>query len=127
MFAFPGKKLLFMGGEFGQWREWNHDESLDWNLLNYPPNLGLQKWVEDLNRVYRTERALFEMDFDPSGFSWIDANDFENSTYSLLRWGRMPGEVILAVFNFTPILRLNYRVGAPYGGEWKEILNSDAK
>jgi 1,4-alpha-glucan branching enzyme len=127
MFVQPGKKLLFMGGEFGQWKEWNHDESLDWNLLNYPPHLGLQKWVEDLNRVYRTERALFEMDFDPSGFSWIDANDFENSTYSLLRWGRMPGEVILAVFNFTPVLRLNYRVGAPYGGEWKEILNSDAR
>jgi 1,4-alpha-glucan branching enzyme len=127
MYAQPGKKLLFMGGEFGQWREWNHDESLDWHLLNYPNHANLQKWVEDLNRLYRTEKALSELDFDPKGFSWIDANDVEHSTFSMLRKSHVPGEDILAAFNFTPVARFNYRIGAPYGGEWKEILNSDAK
>ena len=93
----------------------------------YPPHAGLQKWVEDLNRLYRTEKALSELDFDPAGFKWIDANDVEQSTLSLLRFARMPDEVILAVFNFTPVPLFNYRVGAPFGGEWKEILNSDAR
>ncbi len=127
MYAQPGKKLLFMGGEFGQWREWDHDESLDWHLLSYPNHANLQKWVEDLNRLYRTEKALCELDFDPKGFLWIDANDVEHSTFSLLRKSRVPGEEILAAFNFTPVPRFNYRIGAPYGGEWKEMLNSDAR
>jgi 1,4-alpha-glucan branching enzyme len=127
MYAQPGKKLLFMGGEFGQWREWNHDESLDWHLLDYPNHINLQKWVEDLNRLYSSEKALSELDFDPKGFIWIDANDVEHSTFSLLRKSNTPGEDILASFNFTPVTRFNYRIGVPYGGEWKEILNSDAR
>jgi 1,4-alpha-glucan branching enzyme len=127
MYAQPGKKLLFMGDEFGQWREWNHDESLEWHLLAHPPHSGLQKWVEDLNRLYRTEKALFEVDFVPAGFKWIDVNDVEQSTISLLRFARMPDEVVLAVFNFTPVPHFSYRIGAPFGGEWKEILNSDAR
>jgi 1,4-alpha-glucan branching enzyme len=126
MYAQPGKKLLFMGGEFGQSNEWNHDTSLDWHLTNSPRHANLQKWVEDLNRTYRAEKALHELDFDPLGFCWIDANDIENSTLSFLRRGRLPDEVILAVFNFTPVPRLNYRVGTPFGGDWIEILNSDA-
>ncbi len=127
MYAQPGKKLLFMGGEFGQWKEWNHDDSLEWHLLAYPQHAGVQKWLEDLNRVYRQEKALYELDFDPAGFTWIDANDVEHSTLSFLRRGHMPEEVILAVFNFTPVPLFNYRVGAPLEGEWQEILNSDAK
>jgi 1,4-alpha-glucan branching enzyme len=127
MYAQPGKKLLFMGGEFGQMKEWDHDSSLEWHLLAEAPHVGLQKWMEDLNRAYRTEKALYELDFEPSGFSWIDANDVEQSTLSLLRKAHLPGEVVLAVFNFTPLPRFNYRIGAPYGGLWKEILNSDAR
>jgi 1,4-alpha-glucan branching enzyme len=127
MYAQPGKKLIFMGGEFGQWLEWNHDESLEWHLLAYLPHIGLQRWVEDLNRVYRQEKALSEMDFKSGGFTWIDANDVEHSTLSLLRRAKMPDEVILATFNFTPVPLFNYRIGAPFGGEWIEILNSDAK
>jgi 1,4-alpha-glucan branching enzyme len=127
MYAQPGKKLLFMGGEFGQWREWDHDSSLDWHLLAYHPHQGIQKWIEDLNRTYRTQKALSELDTEPSGFLWIDANDLEHSTLSFLRRARMPDEVILAVFNFTPVPLFNYQVGAPFGGEWEEILNSDAR
>jgi 1,4-alpha-glucan branching enzyme len=127
MYGQPGKKLLFMGGEFGQWREWDHDSSLEWHLLILLPHAGLQRWVEDLNRLYRTEKAMFELDHDPAGFSWIDANDVEHSIYSFLRRARLPDEVILAVFNFTPVLQSNYRVGAPFRGVWMEVLNSDAK
>jgi len=127
MYAQPGKKLLFMGGEFGQWREWDHEQSLDWHLLDYPPHANLQKWVADLNRLYRTEKALSDLDFDPAGFSWIDANDMEHSIFSLMRRGNKRDEVILVVFNFTPVPQFNYRIGVPYEGEWVEILNSDAK
>jgi 1,4-alpha-glucan branching enzyme len=127
MYAQPGKKLLFMGDEFGQRKEWDHDSSINWHLLAYTPHTGIQKWVEDLNRAYRTEKALSELDFDPGGFQWIDANDVEHSTLSLLRRGRMPDEVILAAFNFTPNVQRSYRVGAPFGGQWSELLNSDAK
>lgn len=127
MYAQPGKKLIFMGGELAQWREWDHDQSLEWHLLAYSPHQGVQKWLGDLNRVYRTEKALFEKDFDVSGFSWIDVTDVEHSTISLMRKGRMPDEVVLAVFNFTPVPLFNYRIGAPFKGAWKEILNSDAK
>jgi 1,4-alpha-glucan branching enzyme len=126
MFAQPGKKLLFMGVEFGQWREWNHDMSLDWHLLDAPLHAGLQRWVADLNRLYREEPALHQREFTPNGFRWIDCNDHLHSTLSLIRSGTAPGEEIIAVFNFTPVPRHNYRVGAPTGGFWKEILNSDA-
>ena len=127
MYAQPAKKLLFMGGEFGQWREWYHEESLDWHLLEFPPHAGLQRWVKELNRTYRTEKALYELDFDPAGFEWIDCNDTQQSTLSLFRKSRSTSEIILVVLNFTPTPRYNYRVGAPRGGLWQEILNSDAE
>jgi 1,4-alpha-glucan branching enzyme len=125
MYGQPGKKLLFMGGEFGQWSEWYHEASLDWHLLDYPRHVALQRWVEDLNRLYRREPALFTQDFSPGGFEWIDCNDVEQSVITFLRKGR-EGEVILVACNFTPVPRHNYRVGVPTGGFWQEILNSDA-
>ena len=127
MYAQPAKKLLFMGGEFGQWNEWYHEESLDWHLLEFPPHAGLQRWVKQLNRTYRTEKALYEFDFDPAGFEWIDCNDTQQSTLSLIRKSRSTSEIILVVLNFTPTPRYNYHVGAPRGGLWQEILNSDAE
>ncbi|MEW6386211.1 MAG: 1,4-alpha-glucan branching protein GlgB [Thermodesulfobacteriota bacterium] len=126
MYSLPGKKLLFMGGEIGQWSEWYHEASLDWHLLQYPPHLGLQRWVEDLNRVYRREPALYEQDFSPAGFEWIDCNDMDHSVISFLRRGLKPEETILVVASFTPVVHHNYRVGVPWGGFWQEILNSDA-
>jgi 1,4-alpha-glucan branching enzyme len=126
MYALPGKKLLFMGGEIGQWNEWNHDSTLDWHLLNFPSHSNLQKWVTDLNLLYRTENALSEKDFSADGFRWIDAADFESSIISFLRSGSKENDSILIVCNFTPVPRFNYRTGAPYEGEWKELLNSDA-
>jgi 1,4-alpha-glucan branching enzyme len=127
MYTQPGKKLLFMGGEFGQWREWHHDESLDWHLLEYAPHVGLQRWIEDLNRLYRSEPALYELDTHPAGFEWIDCNDAPGSVVSCLRKGRSTNDVLLIVCNFTPVARLNYRVGVPRGGFWREIRNSDAQ
>ena len=127
MYAQPAKKLLFMGGEFGQWREWYHEEGLDWHLLEFAPHEGLQRWVKELNRTYRTEKALYELDFDPAGFEWIDCNDTQQSTLSLFRKSRSTSEIILVVLNFTPTPRYNYQVGAPRGGLWQEILNSDAE
>lgn len=126
MYAQAAKKLMFMGGEFGQWSEWNHDLSLDWNLLDYPMHSGLQKWVADLNHAYRTEPALHELDFDWQGFDWIDCNDSEQSVISLVRKGKSPEDVVLAVCNFTPVPRYNYRIGVPAEGFWRELLNSDA-
>jgi 1,4-alpha-glucan branching enzyme len=127
MYAQPGKKLLFMGGEFGQWREWNHDESLDWHQLDYPLQAGLQRWVEELNRLYRGEPALHELDFSHEGFEWIDCNDSQHSILSLIRKRRSTEEAVIVVCNFTPMPRFNYRVGAPWRGYWREILNGDAK
>ena len=127
MYAQPAKKLLFMGGEFGQWSEWYHEESLDWHLLEFPLHAGLQRWVKELNRTYRTEKALYELDFDPAGFEWIDCNDTQQSTLSLIRKSRSTSEIILVVLNFTPTPQYNYQVGAPRGGLWQEILNSDAE
>jgi 1,4-alpha-glucan branching enzyme len=127
MYAQPGKKLLFMGDEFGQVREWTHDGSLEWNILQYPVHHGLQSWVEQLNRIYADEPALHDFDTDPRGFEWIDCNDNAASTISLLRKSRSPNQNIVVVCNFTPIPRLNYRLGVPSGGFWREILNSDAK
>jgi len=126
MWAHPGKKLLFMGGEFGQKREWQHDESLEWHVLQYPLHAGVQRWLGDLNRCYRTQPALYEKDFSADGFAWIDFHDWEESIISFLRHGRHPEDTVLAVFNFTPLPRLNYVVGVPNGGYWQEILNSDA-
>jgi 1,4-alpha-glucan branching enzyme len=127
MYTQPGKKLLFMGSEFGQWLEWNHDASLQWDLLEYDSHRGLRQWMAELNRTYREEPALYELDFDPAGFSWIDANDADNSVLSYVRMGKSTADIILAVFNFTPVPRENYRIGVPDGGYWKEILNSDAE
>ncbi|MBI4527527.1 MAG: 1,4-alpha-glucan branching protein GlgB [Deltaproteobacteria bacterium] len=126
MYAQPGKKLLFMGGEFGQWREWVHDASLEWDLLRFPFHAGMQNWVADLNRLYKEEPALHELDCDPAGFEWIDCSDAESSVLSLMREAGSTDTVILAACNFTPIVRRNYRVGAPRGGLWREVLNSDA-
>src|SRR5690242_5557237 len=109
MYAQPGKKLLFMGGEFGQVREWAHDSGLEWHLLQYPVHSGLQKWVEQLNRTYRSHAALHELDTDPAGFEWVDANDSTTSVISLLRKGKSPNDVVLVVCNFTPVPRLAYR------------------
>ena len=127
MYGQPGKKLIFMGGEFGQWREWVHDSSLDWNLLHYPLHTELQLWVADLNRLYRVERALYELDTNMAGFEWVDCNDTDQSTISFLRHAHTTDEVILIVLNFTPQPRYNYRVGVPRPGFWRELLNSDAK
>lgn len=126
MFAQPGKKLLFMGGEFGQWREWSHDTSLDWHLMMFPSHQGVQRLISDLNRLYRTEPALHELDCDPRGFEWVDANDADSSVYSFLRKSRA-GEHILIVLNATPVVREDYRIGVPLGGWWRELLNSDSE
>ena len=126
MYTQPGKKLLFMGGEFGQWNEWNHDASLDWNLVEYAPHGGLQKWVEDVNKLYRREPALHELDFDPAGFEWIDCSDAASGTLSYVRKAKSTDDVILVVCNFTPVVRTGYRVGVSREGAWHEILNSDA-
>ncbi|MCF6147944.1 MAG: 1,4-alpha-glucan branching protein GlgB [Candidatus Kuenenia sp.] len=127
MYGHPGKKLLFMGGEFGQTREWNHEESLDWHLLQYPIHHGLQEWVKDLNHFYRSEPVLYEIDFEYTGFEWIDFHDLDRNIISFLRKGKTVKDQILVVCNFTPEPRYNYRIGVPCGGFWKEVLNSDAK
>jgi 1,4-alpha-glucan branching enzyme len=126
MWAHPGKKLLFMGGEIGQRREWTHEDSLEWHVLQYPLHEGVQRWVADLNRVYRENNALHGQDFSPGGFRWVQRGDWEQSALSFLRLGAESAPPVLAVFNFTPIPRYNYRVGVPRGGYWREILNSDA-
>ncbi|HET7712928.1 MAG TPA: 1,4-alpha-glucan branching protein GlgB, partial [Thermoanaerobaculia bacterium] len=127
MYSQPAKKLMFMGGEFGQWREWNHDLSLDWHLLEVPSHAALLRWVEDLNKMYRSYPAMYELDTDPAGFEWIDCCDTENSVLSLVRRSRSkPEEMVVAALNFTPEPRHNYQIGMPGSGMWREILNSDA-
>ncbi len=126
MFAQPGQKLLFMGGEFAQWREWNHDSSLDWHLTGHSHHAGMQKWITDLNNFYRSEPAMYELNCAPSGFEWIDANDSQQSVLAFLRKGRGADSMVMAVCNFTSVQRFNYTIGAPRGGFWKEMLNSDA-
>jgi 1,4-alpha-glucan branching enzyme len=126
MYGQPAKKLLFMGGEFGQQQEWNHDLSLDWHLFREPRHYGLARWVEDLNRCYRSEPALHQMDCTPEGFEWIDASDSDQSVLSFLRKARIGDDIILVICNLTPILRHDYRIGVPRGGFWKEMLNGDA-
>jgi 1,4-alpha-glucan branching enzyme len=127
MFAQPGKKLLFMGDEFGQVSEWGHDRSLDWDVLQYPVHRGLMNWAEQLNRLYRNEPALHWFDNDPNGFEWVDCNDAPLSVVSLLRKGKPDEDPILIACNFTPVPRLKYMVGVPSGGYWRELLNSDGQ
>jgi len=126
MYGQAGKKLLFMGAEFGQRAEWNHDGSLDWGVLEHESHAGIVKWVSDLNRLYRAEPALHERDCDAEGFRWVDCNDAEKSLISFTRRGRSTDDIVLVVCNFTPVPRENYRLGVPRGGYWKEVLNSDA-
>jgi 1,4-alpha-glucan branching enzyme len=126
MYAQPSKKMLFMGGEFGQWHEWAHDGSLQWDLLDYRMHASVQKWVRELNHFYRREPALFEWDCNPAGFEWIDCDDSDSSVVSLMRRGKSTPAIIIAVCNFTPVPRYSYRIGAPRGGYWHEALNSDA-
>ncbi|GAB7530152.1 1,4-alpha-glucan branching protein GlgB [Pseudomonas sp. 3A(2025)] len=126
MWTHPGKKLLFMGCEFGQWREWNHDEQLDWYLLQYAEHIGVKKLVGDLNRLYREEKALHERDTEPMGFQWLIGDDHANSVYAWLRWSKQ-GEPLLVVCNLTPVPRDDYRVGVPFSGAWAELLNSDSE
>jgi 1,4-alpha-glucan branching enzyme len=126
MFGHPGSKLLFMGDEFGQWSEWNHDASLDWHLLGSPFHAGLKRWVRDLNTLYRGRPALYELNSEAAGFEWVDCKDFQRSVISFLRRARNPDDRLLFVCNFTPVVRQNYRIGVPQDGCWKEVLNSDA-
>ena len=125
MWAYPGKKLLFMGCEFGQWQEWNFEKSLEWEALTAPNHHGVQRLVRDLNIVYQAEPALHEVDFDPEGFAWIDANDTDNSIFSFIRKARSNEHCIIIICNFTPVVRRHYRIGVPASGSYKEIINSD--
>ncbi len=126
MFAQCGKKMIFMGCEFAQWNEWYHETSLDWHLLEAAPHRGMQSWLRDLNRFYRATPSLYELDYDYQGFEWVDCDDSQQSCISLIRKGRDPNDLTLVVCNFTPVPRLNYRVGAPKAGTWVEALNSDS-
>ena len=126
MYAQPAKKLMFMGCEFGQWREWGHDDSLEWHLLQHDSHRKLQQWVADINHTYRREKALHELDCDPAGFEWIDGSDSQQSMLTFMRKSRHADEIVTVVINFTPVPRNNYRVGVPRPGYWHEILNSDS-
>lgn len=126
MYSHPGKNMLFMG-EFGQWWEWNHDDSLQWHLCQHESHAGLQRYVRDLNWLYRNEPALHQVDYDWTGFQWIDINDTENSVISFLRKARDPNNQIVCVCNFTPVPRYRYRIGVPSLGHYRELLNSDAE
>jgi 1,4-alpha-glucan branching enzyme len=126
MWAHPGKQLLFMGSELAQSREWSHDRSLDWMLLDYPRHRGVHDLVRDLNAAYRATPALWEHDVDPAGFAWIDANDATGNVLSFLRWDAS-GQPLACVTNFSGVLRQGYRLGLPVTGEWREVLNTDAR
>ena len=126
MWGQPGKKLLFMGQEFGQGKEWNHDQSLDWHLTDHPLHAGVMQWVADLNHLLRSHPAMYELDHDPEGFQWIDFTDATNSVLSFARRDKR-GRWIVFLFNFTPVVRHGYRVGVPASGWWRELLNSDAE
>jgi 1,4-alpha-glucan branching enzyme len=125
-FTQPGKKLLFMGGEFGQWHEWAHETSLEWDLLAKPPHRGLLRWVSDLNEAYRDQPALHELDTEPDGFQWVQIDDVVETTVSYLRWSTT-GDVVLVAMNLTPVPRHAHTLGVPTSGRWTEILNSDAE
>ncbi len=127
MYGHPGKKLLFMGSEFGQWNEWNFDSSLDWHLLQYEPHQKLQRFMKDLNSLYKKEPAFYELDFSWHGFEWIDFHDSDNSVISFIRKARNPDDFVVFVFNLTPVPRSGYRIGVPKKGFYKELLNSDSE
>jgi 1,4-alpha-glucan branching enzyme len=126
-YTLPGKKLLFMGAEFGQWDEWYFDKSLDWHLLQYPIHQGLQRWVRDINHFYRNESALYKTDCDPNGFAWVCPDDAANSVLTYRRHDPASGRDVVVACNFTPVPRESYRIGVPKGGYWREALNSDAE
>jgi 1,4-alpha-glucan branching enzyme len=116
-----------MGGEFGQRREWQHEESLEWHVLQYPLHAGVRQWMRDLNAFYKQTPAMYQRDFTPDGFEWVDCNDSENSTLAFLRKGHSPDDMVLVICNFTPVPRDNFHIGVPRGGPWRERLNSDAR
>jgi len=127
MYSIPSKKLIFMGCELAQWKEWSHEESVNWHLLNYEPHIGMQRIVKDLNHIYRNEPTLHEVECEPGGFEWIDCNDWEQSVITFMRTGKTTKDIIMVACNFTPVPRKAYRVGVPKEGYWKEIFNSDAR
>ncbi|MFI5323603.1 MAG: 1,4-alpha-glucan branching protein GlgB, partial [Thermodesulfobacteriota bacterium] len=126
MFGHSGKKLIFMGGEIGQWNEWSHEGSIDWHLLDYPLHSGLRHWVKDLNTFHKSEPAMHEIDFSYEGFDWADFNDYEKSVISFVRKSRGEREIVLVVCNFTPVPRKRYKIRVPRAGHWSELLNSDS-
>jgi 1,4-alpha-glucan branching enzyme len=126
MWTHPGKKLLFMGGEIAQHREWNHDRSLDWHLLDDPSHAGVQRLVRDLNRLYRDLPALYQRDTSPDGFAWSVIDDASNSIFAYLRFGQEGEKPVLVVCNLTPVPQAAYTVGVPQPGAWQEVFNSDA-
>jgi 1,4-alpha-glucan branching enzyme len=126
MYTITGKKLIFMGGEFGQYNEWYHEASLDWHLLDNPLNRGVHNWMKDLNRTYKEEPALYELENGGNSFEWIDCTDYEQSIFTYMRNAKNPKNNLVIACNFTPVPRHNYMIGVPHGGFWKEILNSDA-
>jgi 1,4-alpha-glucan branching enzyme len=125
-YAMPGKKLLFMGGELGQWTEWNHDSQIDWALLGHRYHDGLRRLVGDLNHLYRSNPALYELDFKQEGFSWIQADDWKNSVFAFIRMAKNAHDCIVIAANFTPVPREDYRVGVPRPSFYREVLNTDA-
>jgi 1,4-alpha-glucan branching enzyme len=116
-----------MGCEIGQWREWNYEASVDWQALVAPTHRGIQRFVRDLNTIYRGEPALHQNDCVPSGFEWVDCSDYDQGVISFMREGKIANDFLLIVFNFTPVPREKYHLGAPWGGNWREVLNSDAE
>jgi 1,4-alpha-glucan branching enzyme len=126
MFTHPGTKLVFMGGEFAQVKEWNFEQSLDWHLLEYAPHKGVQACMKALNHLLKSQPALHEYNFSAEGFEWIDASDRENSTFVYIRKGLDPADQLVVALNLIPITRHNYRVGLPFDGTWAEIFNSDS-
>jgi 1,4-alpha-glucan branching enzyme len=127
MWTHPGKKLLFMGGEFAQWYEWNCNESLQWHLLKWDSHQGIQRLLADLNKLYRSQPALHEVDFEWHGFEWIDCHAWEDSTLSYVRRGKDPQDYVVICCNFTPVPRQEYRIGVPEAGWFDEIFNTDSK
>jgi 1,4-alpha-glucan branching enzyme len=123
----PGKKLLFMGNELAAWREWDDADGLPWSWADDPPHAGVRQLVRDLNRVYREQKALHQVDYQPTGFSWIDCDDAQHSVISLARRSEHGADEVLAIFNFTPVVREGYRMGVPRPGRYRELINTDAE
>jgi 1,4-alpha-glucan branching enzyme len=126
MWGHPGKKLLFMGGEIAQWREWNHDTAIEWDLLDHPNHRGIQTLVRDLNALYRSKHALHQRDTVPAGFRWVVGDDSANSVFAFIRYGDDENHMVLVVCNMTPVPRYDYGIGVPRSGYWRELLNTDA-